>query len=243
MGVIALATGMSTTAQAGALVSADITVQLIASLLFPGAGATGTAVSNLAATLGAGSAFAGTQTVTLTGTQALKSPVDKIVFKMFGNGPNTVFAGTTPGNVGGSVTFNGKAYLYVTPSAASPFLTPPAKIGKMTTFTTMGSGLAFTIFGAPWTAGAATITGLTGQDTTMGATNGTTLMVTGMNALTAGGGGTLTLVSPGKVWVSTGNKLPVIGTLVLNYVPEPGTLLLLGSGALGLAILGRRRAN
>jgi hypothetical protein len=67
-------------------------------------------------------------------------------------------------------------------------------------------------------------------------------MVTGMNALSAGGAGTLTLVSPGKVYMSTGNKLPLVGTLVLNYVPEPGTALLLGSGALGLALLGRRRA-
>jgi PEP-CTERM motif len=33
----------------------------------------------------------------------------------------------------------------------------------------------------------------------------------------------------------------VLGTLTLNFVPEPGTLLLLGSGVAGLAILGRRR--
>jgi hypothetical protein len=64
-----------------------------------------------------------------------------------------------------------------------------------------------------------------------------------MNALSPGGGGTLTLVSPGKVYVSTGNKLAVIGTLTLTYVPEPGTVLLLGAGALGLGALGRRRVR
>jgi hypothetical protein len=65
--------------------------------------------------------------------------------------------------------------------------------------------------------------------------------VTGMNALSPAGGGTLTLVSPGKVVVNTGNRLPLIATLTLNYVPEPGTASLLGAGALGLAYLGRRR--
>src|SRR4029450_8639143 len=93
----------------------------------------------------------------------------------------------------------------------------------MTTFTKAGAGLGFTVFSAPWPAGKATID--YGNVTTPA-----TLMVTGMNALSAGGAGTLTLVSPGKVFVSTGNKLPIVGTLVLNYVPEPGTLLLLGSG-------------
>jgi hypothetical protein len=242
MGVAALATGVATAAQAGPLVSASLTLSLAgASPLFPATGATGTATGTTLATLGAGVAFAGTQTITLTGTVATKSPVDKIQVIVASNAAGTFVP--NPIDLGGTATFNGVANLYATASAGSPFLAVPVKVGVATNFTVMGGGLAFSILGAPWTAGVATVTGVTGQPTPNGGTNGTTLMVTGVNALTPGGGGTLTLVSPGRVIVSTGNRLPVIGTLVLNYVPEPGTLLLLGSGALGLAILGRRRAN
>jgi hypothetical protein len=119
----------------------------------------------------------------------------------------------------------------------------PVRVGRQTTFTAMGGGLAFSIFGVAWTAGQATVTGvqLTELTTGGGTQMATSRAFTGMNALTPGGAGTLTLVSPGKVYVSTGNKIPLVGTLTLQYAPEPGTALLTGAGALGLALLARRR--
>jgi len=36
---------------------------------------------------------------------------------------------------------------------------------------------------------------------------------------------------------------PLIGVLTLHFVPEPGTLILLGSGVVGLAIYGRRKVK
>jgi hypothetical protein len=165
----------------------------------------------------------------------VNAPVDKIQLVLGANASGN-FTGTAPSKVGGSALFAGVANLYATKSASAVFLAVPVKVGVMTTFTKAGAGLGFTIFSAPWTAGAATID-------YGNATTPVTVMATGMNALTAGGAGTLILVSPSKVFVSTGNKLPIVGTLILNYVPEPGTLLLLGSGALALAILGRSRAH
>jgi hypothetical protein len=36
-------------------------------------------------------------------------------------------------------------------------------------------------------------------------------------------------------------QLPMFGILDLTFIPEPGTLLLLGSGIAGIAMIGRRR--
>jgi PEP-CTERM motif len=54
----------------------------------------------------------------------------------------------------------------------------------------------------------------------------------------------VTLVSPSKVDID-GNlaKRRTAGftKLVMSFVPEPGTLLLLGAGALGLVLMGSRK--
>ena len=66
----------------------------------------------------------------------------------------------------------------------------------------------------------------------------------GADARTPAGLGQLTLVSPIRIETSlpgTGSLLVVFGTLTLNFVPEPGTLVLLGAGAAALGLLGRGR--
>jgi hypothetical protein len=235
-GTMAFALAVGQSAHAGPLASASLVVTLPTLAFapaFPGVAVAGTATSSTSATLGAGSAFAGVTTETLTPIEASFSPVDKIRWVLGKNGGGGFF-GTVPSKVGGTALFTGHASLYATEFAPTPFFVVPFKIGKATSLTVMGTGLAFSVLGAPWTAGKAVVTGVQLTGSVLGS-----FTVTGMNALSPAGGGTLTLVSPGKLYVSVGFKLPLISTLTLNYVPEPGTASLLGAGALGLAFLGR----
>jgi hypothetical protein len=65
------------------------------------------------------------------------------------------------------------------------------------------------------------------------------------NSSTATGSGVIQLISPQQVTVSglqsNSEALTLFTTLTLHFVPEPGLLLLIGSGVVGLGLLGRSR--
>jgi hypothetical protein len=97
-----------------------------------------------------------------------------------------------------------------------------------------GGPVFVTVIGAPWTTGTAAI----GTLTRMGFAHGP-----GSNASsTAVQSGEIRLVTP--VFVSTNQGpiavVPVFATMTLHFVPEPGTVALLGGGIVLLAATGRR---
>jgi PEP-CTERM motif-containing protein len=117
-------------------------------------------------------------------------------------------------------------------------------------------GLYVRLERADWSAGAVTVTGLSTNYTYHVAAgkmaSGTvqtripaTAMFTGSDARTPGGLGQILLVSPSVVRMATlgydVESFALSATLTLQFVPEPGTLLLVGSGAVALAARGRRQ--
>ena len=194
--------------------------------------ANGASTAN-AGSWGGGTAFAGTTTILPPTT----SPVSTITIKLGGHGAVSVTSG---GAVNGGIqTGDVCAYLFGFCAIAIPVAT-----GTAGTVTAGGYGINLTLTNQKWTTGVAKAGGLTSLGNAL--PNVTT---TGSFNLTAGGGGTIQLVVANKLVTSAPSfglqsttSSPTILRLRYNGVPEPGTLLLLGAGALGLVTVGRRRS-
>lgn len=104
--------------------------------------------------------------------------------------------------------------------------------------------LVITALGTGWTTGTVAITGITmGLDTPPGGVTNT-VSYAGYDNRTPAHRGTLLLVSPIKVVTNAAGNLVMLARQRLHFegeVPEPGTLLLLGSGVAVLVWLGNAR--
>jgi hypothetical protein len=58
---------------------------------------------------------------------------------------------------------------------------------------------------------------------------------------TAVAGGSVSLVTPVRVISDAGPVFAMFARLTLRFIPEPGLVLLLGSGICALAVMGRGR--
>jgi hypothetical protein len=117
--------------------------------------------------------------------------------------------------------------------------------GGLGTAKALISGLPLTLVGATFTnlglsAGNPTVTTMVMK---ISASVPVTVTATAFDKRTAGGAGTLQLVAPAtlKIFAGALGEMPVVGTLTLQFVPEPGTLLLLGAGAAGLTSVARSK--
>jgi hypothetical protein len=113
-----------------------------------------------------------------------------------------------------------------------------------------GQGFKLSVQGAPWTIGIASITNVT-TTTPNGGVSTYTKTLQGFvhgpasgTSSTAAISGVLQIVTP--VLIETNLGAPdtwqaVWADVRLHFIPEPGLLLLLGSGVAGLLMLGRSR--
>ena len=150
------------------------------------------------------------------------------------------FSGATLGGIMPVVGFTKVCLFAACDNTVTP---PPANLNVP--LNNVGSGgqafvstlVNITASGAPWTAGTASV----GTVSVQGFQHGPASVASS----TATASGSIRLVTP--VFVSTNISasaiVPVFGILDLHFVPEPGTLLLLGSGIAGLVITGRKRAQ
>jgi hypothetical protein len=221
-------------AQAGALVSAQLTFLLgtLPPAQFTSFGGTGTATGTGGGsswTVGIGDVPGGVTTATIPSSAA--PPITQIQFIINGNPGAGAFAASADANMAVTGQANVKAYGGLT------LLGVPVTIGTPTTITPpVVSGIGITAYANDWTTKTTSIfaTALNAPATLMGG-----------NGL-VNGGGTVVLVTGLNVVTSIAGQLPSFAILTLNYaadvvVPEPGTLLLLGSGIAGLAAIGRKK--
>jgi hypothetical protein len=146
------------------------------------------------------------------------------------------FAGVGGAGFSGQMPINGaaKICLFGTCGAAVSNLNVPLTVVGQGGLAFVTGAVNLTVIGAPWTTGTAAIgTAFTQMGGVNPASN------------TGAPSGTVTLVTPIFVSTNIGSSaiVPGFGILTLHFVPEPGTLMLLGSGIAGLVAFGRSRVR
>ena len=147
------------------------------------------------------------------------------------------FAGVGGDGVfGGVMPINGaaKVCLFGSCSAAVSNLSVPLTVVGQGGVALVTGAVNLTVIGAPWTTGTAAV------GTAFTAMGGVSPL-----SNTGAPSGVVTLVTPTFISTNIGASavLPAFGILNLHFVPEPGTLMLLGSGIAGLVAFGRSRVR
>jgi hypothetical protein len=153
----------------------------------------------------------------------------------FGNGTKVFngVAGTATGGLAGSALINIIQSLNLS--------IPLSVVGSPGGTNQSGAGgILITVVGQGWTTGVTMHFGVT--TTTPGTNVLNTATLQGSDNRTAGHAGSITLVSGFQVLTNTAGTLPGFAMQSLTFAtPEAGTLLLLGSGTIALALYCRRR--
>ena len=146
------------------------------------------------------------------------------------------FAGSGGAGFGGTMAIIGasKICLFGTCGAAVSNLSVPLTVVGVGGVALVTGAVNLTVLGAPWTTGTAAI-----------GTAFTQMGGVSPQSNTGAPSGTVTLVTPIFVSTNIGASaiVPAFGILTLHFVPEPGTLMLLGSGIAGLVAFGRSRVR
>jgi hypothetical protein len=239
--VLVASLGLAGATQGAVLTSASIFIPFAPALAPPPITGTGVGTSlgsGATATLGA-NILSGTRVFTGITSAA---PVTRVALSLTGHAAGSFTPSGGPGGgLGGAMTLGGTAKIMAYSGYVTLVLVPLYLVGGPAPFTTSGSILPTrTWWGTGWTTGVQTL--MVPATTVIGGTQTPyTVTATGADLRTAGGAGTLVLITPMLIRSNLTPDIPTFATLTLNYVPEPNTLLLVGVGIAGLALHGRKR--
>jgi hypothetical protein len=174
----------------------------------------------------ASTAWAATGPVLITLAPTAGPPLTALNIRLTAPGPCATLPGSCPVSGTANALVGGAPFLIV----------PLSGLGQ-------AGRVSFGPYGSyadaqPWQTGAVPITVGGGWFVTE---NGLTMLTTGYDNRTPGGLGSVKLVAPAGLMSTLAGSMPLFVSMTLTFIPEPGTLLLLGSGIVCLATIGRKR--